>query len=398
MRTDKKLPGRGSDDWKFDFRTGGENREIVGRLGSGGQDADDAHHRHSFSGKERNHLFLNTGGKQFTDISMISGLDNIGDGRGFVLLDYDRDGWQDIALVGANHPLLSLYHNRIARASEAADKDRPRMIALRFVGGNHEAKPSEKLSPREGYGSVATVALGKMTLTREHRCGEGFATQNSATMLIGIGARSVADSVQVRWPSGKTHTIRGVAAGTLLTAYENTVDSPDGRAFTSTTYRLPRRDRPIQGDSTPGVSADRLTLPGVSGEAKLRMHTTMATWCRACKRELPQLARLRDRFDPKLLAMYGVPIDPIDSHQQLQFYLQQHSPAYKLLLEVSVPQRENVARILRARIQSEALPATIITDAHGNVLATLSGVPTVSEIGRLINEVNSAPGPTVPER
>ena len=116
------------------------------RLREGAEGEDGTLQVHSLSGKERNHLFLSAGGKQFTDISMISGLDNIGDGRGFVLLDYDRDGWQDIALVGANRPLLSLYHNRIAGADDPADKTRARMIALRFVGGAREAKPSQKLA------------------------------------------------------------------------------------------------------------------------------------------------------------------------------------------------------------------------------------------------------------
>ena len=36
----------------------------------------------SLSGHERNHLFVNQGGQQFKDLSILSGLDNPADGRG----------------------------------------------------------------------------------------------------------------------------------------------------------------------------------------------------------------------------------------------------------------------------------------------------------------------------
>ncbi len=67
-------------------------------------------------------------------LSAISGLDSASDSSLFrALLDYDRDGWQDIALVNANEPLIELFHNDIAELPEA---DKRGMIAIRFVGGN----------------------------------------------------------------------------------------------------------------------------------------------------------------------------------------------------------------------------------------------------------------------
>ena len=53
----------------------------------------------SFSGYERNHLFVNQDGKAFVDLSGVSGLDAVGDSRSFAVLDYNRDGWPDIGLV-----------------------------------------------------------------------------------------------------------------------------------------------------------------------------------------------------------------------------------------------------------------------------------------------------------
>ena len=60
----------------------------------------------SFSGNERDHLYINVDGERFHDLAGVSGLDDPGDGRSFAVLDYDRDGWPDMAVVSANAPLF----------------------------------------------------------------------------------------------------------------------------------------------------------------------------------------------------------------------------------------------------------------------------------------------------
>ena len=50
------------------------------------------------------------------------------------------------------------------------------------------------------------VDVGGRTLLREHRAGEGFSAQNSATLIVGLGAHQRAErAVRVRklWPSGR---------------------------------------------------------------------------------------------------------------------------------------------------------------------------------------------------
>ena len=107
----------------------------------------------SHSGRERNHFFLSLEGEQFKDVSGISGLDDIADGRAFTLLDFDRDGWQDVALVNANAPLFELFRNRIGEIDGPGGAERARVVALRFVGGNRAAEPAEGLSARDGFGA-----------------------------------------------------------------------------------------------------------------------------------------------------------------------------------------------------------------------------------------------------
>jgi len=86
----------------------------------------------SFSGYERNHLFLNLEGKGFKDISGVSGIDSISDGRAAVTADFDNDGDLDILVTtiqGEGHLLFrnNVGHNnhfiRIALEGRASGKD-----------------------------------------------------------------------------------------------------------------------------------------------------------------------------------------------------------------------------------------------------------------------------------
>ncbi len=238
LRTDENLARqsfRFSPEWK---RTGPPDNlgpQIDARL-AGVERQGDKVLVHSLNGNERNHYFMNRGGRSFSDISGISGLDNPADSRGFATLDYDRDGWQDVALVNANEPMFNLYHNEMPAAGL-----RGGMIAVRFVGGNRTPDPSKEFACRDGYGARITVDLGDTKLTREHRCGDGWSTQNSPTMIIGIGAHTNAASVTVRWPSGKTSTARAIPEGTLLTVFENRADSPSKTSFVGSIYRVKPR-------------------------------------------------------------------------------------------------------------------------------------------------------------
>lgn len=139
----------------------------------------------------------------------------VGMQRSFVLFDFLRDGWQDIAIVNANAPFLQLFQNQIGDRAEGGEE--AGILAFRFVGGNHASSPSSNWSNRDGYGAKVVVDLGDRKLLRELRCGDGFAAQNSATLIAGLGNAREAESLSVSWPSGKRQTFTSVAAGTLVT-------------------------------------------------------------------------------------------------------------------------------------------------------------------------------------
>jgi hypothetical protein len=338
----------------------------------------------SLSGHERDRLFLSSRGTRYRDVSGVSGLDDPSDGRAAALLDYDRDGWLDVALVSSNAPMLKLFRNRIG-CHPAADAEKPRggMVALRFVGGNETPRPSPSFSARDGYGAQVTVDLGGRTLLREHRAGEGFAAQNSATLLVGLGEHDRARSVTVRWPNGRTQTTADVPAGTLLTAYENAGRSPTGEAFVREPYV---RAASAARAARPRPAGRRLVLPVAARKTRprLTLFTTMATWCAACRSELAQFRTLRAAFSPAELSMVAVPIDTAESRELVEAWGAAHGPPYELLTGLAETEVTAVKDLVLETLQLDAVPATIVTDANGGVLLTQWGPPSISKIRELL--------------
>ena len=361
MRSDEANPGTA-------FRQAGQLGEQL-RAGA------------SFSGHERNHVFLNRELEDYVEVSGVSGLDHPGDSRRFAILDYDRDGWQDIALVGANAPLFQLFRNQIGEREDVSGE----LVAVRFEGGNRGARASDRWSNRDGYGARVSVEIGERTLLREHRAGEGFGSQNSATMRVGIGGADRADRLRVRWPSGLSHDTTAVPGGTLVTAYENPSDSPTGAPFVLTPYRVSLESRPSVASSPDAADPIRAAQQVLPGErADLVLYTTVATWCQPCLDELPTLRLLKETFSTEQLEIFGVPYDEEEPLDRLESWADLHAPPYRILTELTNAQREAVIERALDVLRVEGLPSTIVTDSQGEVLLVRWGPPSISEIRVLL--------------
>lgn len=345
----------------------------------------------SFSGHERNHLFMNLAGEDFLEVSGVSGLDHTGDSRAFASLDFDRDGWIDLAMVNANAPRFQLFENRLGRSTRT---ESGRTLAVRFEGGNRSPESSEQWSARDGYGAMITVRAGDRTLIREHRAGEGFAAQNSATLLVGLDDRVEAGSLQIRWPSGQVWDTTAVPAGTLVVAYENPDHSPTGAPFVFEPYRPRDLKRPLvatyEGPSSPRVRVAHEVLGG--SRAQLVMYTTMATWCAPCLEELPDMTRLRQAFSIEDLEIIGVPYDDEEDAATIVSWSDANSPAYRIIEDLAIDQRALVRDLLVDELKLEGLPATMVTDSEGRILLSRWGPPSVSEVRKLLADRSPGAG------
>jgi hypothetical protein len=208
----------------------------------------------SHSGGEANRLFLNHGALRFSELGAVMGLDSRSDGRSFARLDFDRDGFTDIALVGSNTPLLQLFRNRVGSwlGPPRMNPGGHHFIAIRVVGSHHDSTPIEVLgerspdasswaaaSNRDGIGSRILVKTRGSVIARRVRAGEGFAAQNSSTVLVGLGVATKASAVEITFPAGWVRQVRNVEHGSIVVVYEDAAHSPTGIHWEVARY-LPR--------------------------------------------------------------------------------------------------------------------------------------------------------------
>ncbi len=104
-------------------------------------------------------------------------------GRGLAVADLDNDGRPDALAVALDRP-LAYFHNRSAGGHS---------LTLRLEG-----TPSN----RDGVGAVVTLVAGGRRQVRWRFGGGSYLSVGDPRIHFGLGDAKVADSVEVRWPSG----------------------------------------------------------------------------------------------------------------------------------------------------------------------------------------------------
>jgi hypothetical protein len=150
--------------------------------------------KHNLSGYERNRTYLNVGGKDFVDISFITGADSDGDGRCVVPIDVDNDGRQDLVVRQVGGGVLKLFKNEFPQKHWLR-------VSLLGVESN-----------RLGIGARITIELGDRKVVRELFPVNTFNSQAPALVHFGLGDATEVGSLTIRWPSGK-HQKLGKLAG-----------------------------------------------------------------------------------------------------------------------------------------------------------------------------------------
>lgn len=107
-------------------------------------------------------------------------------GRGLAKLDWNRDGLMDFVVsnVGSNAALVT---NKTASSGT--------YINVRLYGTE---------SARDPVGSKVTVTTERGVWTKQLVAGDGFQASNERFLQFGLGEASKIESLEIKWPSGKT--------------------------------------------------------------------------------------------------------------------------------------------------------------------------------------------------
>lgn len=151
------------------------------------------------------HLFRNTGGRKFEEVTAASGaaLTRPIVARGAAYGDFDNDGDLDLVVTENNGP---------ARLLRNDGGNRNHAIRIRTVG---------TVSNRDGIGAHVSVVLDNgATLWGMVKTGSSYCSQSELPLTFGLGARTDVKSVEVSWPSGRKDTVTGIRADELSTIEE----------------------------------------------------------------------------------------------------------------------------------------------------------------------------------
>jgi hypothetical protein len=151
---------------------------------------------------------------RFSDVGMAVGADDVKDGRGLAIADYDNDGALDLAINnnpgdhGAESIPATLLRNNVG--------SRRSWLAVELEGTTCN---------RDAVGAVVLAEIdadhcgGKTHLAKQLRhvtAGSGYASQHGARLYFGLDDRPQVDRLTVRWPGGGTETFTNVKARQLV--------------------------------------------------------------------------------------------------------------------------------------------------------------------------------------
>jgi thiol-disulfide isomerase/thioredoxin len=336
----------------------------------------------SFSGYERDPLYLNLKGKKFTDISGVSGIDSITDGRAGVFADFDNDGDLDVFSTTIQNQAHLLFRNNVGQDNN--------FLRIALEG---DAKTG-----LDAFGTVVRVKTSAGILTKIKSGGSGFISQHDSRLLFGLGKDAKAESIEVTWSNGEVERFAADAAsGATLVLKKGSGKANSisvGKASLPnplTKTEIFARGLKIEiGKPLPDFAVK--TMNGVTSTIKKQtkanrqtLINVWATWCVPCAKEMPELEKMRSRLAARGVDLIGINVDT-ETSANIKGYLAKKRVTYPVVIG-------GVAAIENIYATDElSVPLTILVDDKGIVTDLIPGwsAETQRKFATLVGETRTA--------
>jgi len=262
----------------------------------------------SFSGNERNCVFLNTGDGRFATLSVASGLDFPDDGRAVAMCDWDQDGDLDLWISNRNSPRLRLMRNEIASGNH--------FLSLELTGNG-------RTTNRDAVGARVEVTLSGASLVKTLRAGAGFLSQSGKALHFGLGQTRELEKVTIRWPDGQEEELRdlsvdqryrirqGGSGPQVIPKREgvNVKHSSENSAAVpaSAEIRVPA----VTLLKPPRINLSREDGSRINNEGCHQLILLWASWCPDCLGEMKELSEQADRLRTAGIDVLALNVDDL---------------------------------------------------------------------------------------
>ena len=154
------------------------------------------------------HIFRNLGKGNFQEVtkSLGAGFATPRVGRGAAYGDINNDGRLDL-LLSTNGGPVYLFENDFTGSPAAANKS----LRIKLIGTK---------SNRDGIGTVVKLTAGGESQSEMLRSGSSYLSASELVLTFGLAKHELADSIEIRWPSGQVDKLANVAAGQTITVTE----------------------------------------------------------------------------------------------------------------------------------------------------------------------------------
>lgn len=332
----------------------------------------------SFSGYERDPLYLNLGTKKFVDISGVSGIDSITDGRAGVFADFDNDGDLDVFSTTIQNQGHLLFRNNVGQDNN--------FLRVALEG--------DAQTGRDAFGSVVRVKTGAGILTKIKSGGSGFISQHDPRLLFGLGKDQKAEWIEVTWSNGQVEKFAAEAvSGTTLFLIKG---SGKARNVSLAKAKLPdpltKSEIFAQGlklkIGKPLPDFALKTMAGAKSSALRQLKpgrgaliNIWATWCVPCAKEMPELEKIKPQLAARGIDVIGINVDA-EANAPIKKYVADKRITYPILIG-GIPAIENIYAT-----EELSVPLSILVDEKGIVRDLIPGwsAETQRKFARMIGE------------
>ena len=317
----------------------------------------------SFSGYERDPLYLNLGGKKFTDISGVSGIDSITDGRAGVFADFDNDGDLDVFSTTIQNQSHLLFRNNVGQ-----DNNYLRVVL------EGDAK-----NGTDAFGSVVRVKTSVGIETKIKSGGSGFISQNDPRLLFGLGKDERAESIEVTWANGAVEKFAGeMSAGSTLVLKQSkgkietvnlaksNLPNPLTKAEIFAQSLKIKIGQPLPDFAVKTMTGAKSSMRKNFKPGRQTLINIWATWCIPCAKEMPELERMRTKLAANKVDLIGLNVDA-EKNANIKGYITGKRVTYPVLVG-GVTAIENIYAT-----DELSVPLTILVNDKGIVTDLIPG-------------------------